>query len=86
MQQTVATLQSVCTTRAHHCDDCLCVCSQQIRFGLQNPQEIVQSAVLNVYERTLYKVRLQLHATVMLHFPVVMGVTVTLIAACSLVT
>ena len=31
-------------------------CSQQIRFGLQTPQEIVKCGVFHVYERALYKV------------------------------
>ena len=30
--------------------------SQQIRFGLQTPQEIVKCGVFHVYERALYKV------------------------------
>ncbi len=30
-------------------------CSQQIRFGLQNPQDIISCGVFNVYERSLYK-------------------------------
>jgi hypothetical protein len=32
-------------------------CSQQIRFGLQSPQEIINCGVFHVYERALYKVR-----------------------------
>jgi hypothetical protein len=33
-----------------------CPCSQQIRFGLQTPQEMIKTGVLHVYERALYKV------------------------------
>ena len=31
-------------------------CSQQIRFGLQSPQDIINCGVFHVYERALYKV------------------------------
>ncbi len=31
-------------------------CSQQIRFGLQTPQEIVKCGAFHAYERALYKV------------------------------
>jgi len=32
-------------------------CSQQISFGLHNPQDIIHCGVFNVYERALFKVR-----------------------------
>jgi hypothetical protein len=32
-----------------------CVCSQQIQFGVQTPQEIVKCGAFHVYERNLYK-------------------------------
>jgi hypothetical protein len=35
----------------------LLCCSQQISFGLHNPQEIIHCGVFNVYERALFKVR-----------------------------
>jgi hypothetical protein len=39
------------------CAVCSCFCcSQQIRFGLQSPQEIINCGVFHVYERALYKV------------------------------
>lgn len=34
---------------------CIYSCSQQIQFGLQNPQEIINCGVFHVYERSLYK-------------------------------
>lgn len=33
----------------------LVLCSQQIKFGLQNPQDIINCGVFHVYERSLYK-------------------------------
>lgn len=46
-------LHAAAGTSTLHC----CRCSQQIRFGLQSPQEIISCGVFHAYERALYKVR-----------------------------
>lgn len=44
-----------CRSCKHHMRKHAC-CSQQIRFGLQSPQDIINCGVFHVYERALYKV------------------------------